>query len=116
MSSIPKSQEYDERAAWAVLGLYNLAKDGGGHSGSAVTSAYKEALDAAESTFRSGMEGGDEGQAVKGWNQLTDITAHIAHAHARVATVLLATVVNQMGVSAEEVMRMTLEEIRKNTA
>lgn len=110
-----KSQEYEERAVWAVLGLYNLAKEGGGHSGDVVTSAYKEVLDAAESTFRRGMESGDDKQAVEGWNQLTEITAHLAHAHVRVATVLLATVVNQMGVSAEEVMRMTLEEIRENT-
>lgn len=115
MANMTKSDEYDERAAWAVLGLYNLAKEGGGHSGDAVTSAYKEALDAAESTFRRGMEGGDDEQAVEGWNQLTEIAAYLAHAHVRVSTVLLATVVNQMGVSAEEVMRMTLEEIRKNT-
>lgn len=110
-----KSREYDERAAWAVLGLYNLAKEGGGHSGSAVTTAYQEALDRAESIFRNGMENDDYEKAVEGWNQLTEISAHLAHAHVRVATVLLATVVNQMGVSAEEVMRLTLQEIRNNT-
>jgi len=110
-----KSQEYDERAVWAVLGVYNLAKEGGGHSGDVVTNAYKEALDAAESTFRHGMESGNNEQAVEGWNQLTEIMGHLAHGHVRVTTVLLATVVNQMGMSAEEVMRLTLEEIKKNT-
>ncbi|MFJ8132522.1 hypothetical protein [Streptomyces hydrogenans] len=114
MADTTKSQEYDERAAWAVLGIYNLAKEGGGHTGIAVTSAYKEALDAAERSFRNGIEQGDDKQTVEGWNQLTEITAHVAHAHARVATVLLATVVNQLGMSAEEVMRAVLEEVKNN--
>jgi hypothetical protein len=61
------------------------------------------------------MEDGNEEQAVEGWNQLAEITAHIAHAHVRLSTMLLATVANQLGVSAEEAIRMTLEEIRKNT-
>lgn len=116
MSNITKSQDYDERAARAVLGNYNLAKAGGGHAGGPVRAAYQDELDAAEATFRRGVEVEDVEQIVEGWNELTEIAGHLAHAHVRVATVLLATVANQLGVSAEEAIRLTLEEIRKNTA
>lgn len=61
------------------------------------------------------MASGGEERIVEGWNQLTGIAAHAAHAHVRVATVLLGTAVNHLGLSAEEVIQLTLEEVRKNS-
>ncbi|MER6231562.1 hypothetical protein ABT169_20780 [Streptomyces sp. NPDC001616] len=110
-----KSRDYDRRAGQALVAFYNLAAAGGGHSGGAVEPAYRDVLDAAESTFRAGVEAGDFEGAKAGWNELVDAVAHIAHANARVGTVLLATAVNHLGETAEEVIAKVMVEVEKNS-
>ncbi|MEV8435074.1 hypothetical protein [Streptomyces chartreusis] len=111
-----KSRDYDRRAGQALVNFYNLAKAGGGHSGEAVSPPYRDLLDAAEATFRAGIDAGDLTKVVAGWNELTDIAANIAHANARVGTVLLATVVNHLEQTPEEVIAQVRVEAEKNSA
>ncbi|MEU1091462.1 hypothetical protein ACFYPN_31980 [Streptomyces sp. NPDC005576] len=110
-----KSRDYDWRAGQALVAFYNLAAAGGGHSGEAVEPAYRDVLDAAESTFRAGVEAGDFEGVKAGWNELVDAVAHIAHANARVGTVLLATAVNHLGETPEEVIAKVMVETEKNS-
>ncbi|MEV5658267.1 hypothetical protein [Streptomyces sp. NPDC052291] len=110
-----KSRDYDRRAGQALVAFYNLAKAGGGHSGGAVEPAYRDLLDAAESTFRAGIEAGDLEGAKAGWNELVEVSAHIAHANARIGTVLLATAVNQLQETPEEVIAKVMVEVEKNS-
>ncbi|MFH9967825.1 hypothetical protein ACH4PR_41810 [Streptomyces mirabilis] len=110
-----KSRDYDRRAGQALVAFYNLAKAGGGHSGEAVEPAYRDLLNAAESTFRAGVEAGDLEGAKAGWNELVDVVAHIAHSNARVGTVLLATAVNHLEESPEEVISKVMVEVEKNS-
>lgn len=111
-----KSRDYDRRAGQALVAFYNLAKAGGGHAGEAVAPAYRDLLDAAESTFRAGIEAGDLEQAKAGWNELVDVAANIAHANARVGTVLLATAVNHLEEPPEELIAKVMVEVEKNSS
>lgn len=110
------SREYDERAGQALLGLYNLAASGGGYSGIPLSEVYRDALGPVEAEFQAGIESGDQDRVIAAWNKLTEIAAHIAHAHTRLGTVLLATVVNNMNFTPEEAVRGAIEESRKNSS
>ncbi|MFF3166753.1 hypothetical protein [Streptomyces sp. NPDC003273] len=111
-----KSRDYDRRAGQALVNFYNLAKAGGGHSGEAVTPPYRDLLDAAEATFRAGVDSGDLEKVVAGWNELTDITANIAHANARIGTVLLATAVNHLEETPEDLIAQARAEAEKHSS
>lgn len=106
-----RQEDFNRRAGQAVLGVYQLAASGGGPSGNAVTSPYQELLDAAERRFRSAAEAGNLQGMADGWNELTDICAHIAHANARLGAVLLATVVNQTSLSPDEAIAKSIQLI-----
>ncbi|MFJ4988797.1 hypothetical protein ACIP9H_33975 [Streptomyces sp. NPDC088732] len=107
-------RDYDRRAGAVLVNLYNHSKAGGAHAGETVTAPYQDLLDAAEATFRSGMESGDVEKAVQGWNELTEVTAHIAHANARIGTLLLATAVNYLEETPENLIEQVYVELEKN--
>lgn len=98
-----KSRDYDRRAGQALVAFYNMLKDGDGHSGEAVAPVHLDLLNAAEATFRTGIETDDLEKIKAGWDELVDVTAHIAHANARVGTVLLATAVNHLEETCRQV-------------
>ncbi|MFF3559524.1 hypothetical protein ACFYXS_05730 [Streptomyces sp. NPDC002574] len=110
------ADDYDRRAGDALISMYKLAKSGGGYSGDAVTAPYADLLDAAEATFREGMNTSDPEKIVEGWNQLTMVAGQIAHANARVGTVLLATAVNHLQESPENVVAQVLTEVDKHSS
>lgn len=99
-----RQEDFNRRAGQALLSLYRVAAAGGGPSGEAVTEPYRELLDAAERRFTLAAGAGNIQGMVDGWNELTDVAAHIAHANARLGTALLATVVQATGMSDEEVI------------
>ncbi|WP_328492498.1 hypothetical protein OHS59_06890 [Streptomyces sp. NBC_00414] len=111
-----KSRDYDRRAGQALVAFYKLVEAGGGHAGEAVAPAYRDLLDAAESTFRAGVEAGDLEKVKASWNDLVDVAAHIAHANARVGMVLLATAVNHLEEAPEEVIAKVMVEVEKNSS
>ncbi|WP_372344765.1 hypothetical protein [Streptomyces sp. KL116D] len=109
-----RQEDFNRRAGKAALDVYLLAAAGGGDPGKAVTDPYRELLDAAERRFRAAADSGDLQGMADGWNELTDIFAHAAHANARLGAALLATVANKTGLAPEEAITKTIELIENS--
>ncbi|MBE4761767.1 hypothetical protein [Streptomyces caniscabiei] len=109
-----RQEDFNRRAGEAIVSAYNVAARGGTDFGQAVTNPYRELMDAAEHQFRTAAEAGDLQGMADGWNDLTDILAHVAHANARLGVALLDTMVNSTGLSAEEAMAKTIGRFQSN--
>ncbi|MDX2658342.1 hypothetical protein PV402_39850 [Streptomyces scabiei] len=109
-----RQEDFNLRAGQAILNAYKVAAEGGTDFGAAVTDPYRELMDAAEDRFRKAAEAEDLQGMADGWNDLTDVLAHVAHANARLGIALLDTMVSTTGLSAEEAMAKTIGRFQSN--